>query len=163
MNQEVATTDYLMKTFEKIKKNIMSKVDEVVLHLIQKRLGYNNEEFALFKNNPRNIELIARYKEFSKKLIVLKVVESKGCNSNHNVGDKFYFDHVGNILTDLCPSKICAYSLNSALMMVFAANEMIFAGMDPNNIRFNRASCFDVGIECGGVGRIVLELSIEDK
>ena len=141
----------------------MVKVDETVLQIIKKRLGYNKEEFALFKNNPRNTELITRHKEFSKKRIVLNVVESKGCNSNHNVGDKFYFDHAGNILTDLCPSKICAYSLNSALMMVFAANEMIFAGVDPNNIRFKRASCFDVGIECGGVGRIVLELSIEDK
>jgi len=141
----------------------MVKIEKIVLQIIQKRLGFNNEEFELFKNNPRNIELITRYKEFSKKSIVLKVVESKGCNSNHNVGDKFYFDYAGNILTDLCPSKICGYSLNSALMMVFAANEMIFAGVDPNNIRFKRASCFDVGIECGGVGRIVLELSIEDQ
>ncbi len=152
-----------MKTFEKIKIYIMVKVNEIVLRIMQKRLGYNKEEFALFKKNPRNIELITRHKEFSKKRIVLKVVESKGCNSKHNVGDKFYFDHAGNILTDLCPSKICAYSLNSALMMVFAANEMIFAGVDPNSIRFKRASCFDVGIECGGWGRIVLELSIENK
>ncbi len=141
----------------------MAKVNEIVLQIIRKRLGYNKEEFALFKNNPRNIEMIKRNKEFSKKRIVLKVVESKGCISKHNVGDKFYFDHAGNILTDLCPSKICAYSLNSALMMVFAANEMIFAGVDPNSIRFKRSSCFDVGIECGGVGRIVLELSTEDK
>lgn len=141
----------------------MAKVNEVVLQVIKRRLGYNKEELELFKNNPRNLEMIARYKELSKKHIVLKVVESKGCNSNHNVGDKFYFDYAGNILTELCPSKICGYSLNSSLMMVFAANEMIFAGVDPNNIRFKRASCFDVGIECGGVGRIVLELSIEDK
>jgi len=48
-------------------------------------------------------------------------------------------------------------------MMVFSATEMIFAGVDPNNIRFNRTNCFDVGIECGGWGKIVLELSIEDK
>ena len=152
-----------MKLSHKIKKNIMEKVDEMVLQKIQKRLGYNKEEFELFKSNPRNIELIARYKELSKNNIVLKVVESKGCNSNHKVGDKFYFDYAGNIITDLCPSKICGYSLNSALMMVFAANEMIFAGVDPNNIRFKRASCFDVGIECGGWGRIVLELKMEKK
>jgi hypothetical protein len=44
------------------------------------------------------------------KTIILKVVESHGCNSNHKVGDKFYFD---------------------------------------------------VGLECGGWGRIVLELSVE--
>jgi hypothetical protein len=47
-------------------------------------------------------------------------------------------------------------------MMVFAANEMIYAGVDPNKIRFKRASCFDVGLQCGGWGRIVLELRVED-
>ena len=152
-----------MKLFKKIKRYIMAKISEIVLQVIQKRFGYNKEELELFKNNPRNIELIARNKEFSEKYIVLKVVESKGCASNHKIGDKFFFDYAGNILTDLCPKKICGYSLNSALMMVFTATEMIFAGVDPNEIRFKRANCFDVGIECGGWGKIVLELSVEDK
>ena len=60
------------------------------------------------------------------------------------------------------PQKICGYSLNAAMMMVFTANEMLFAGVDPNKIRFKRAGCFDVGLECGGWGRIVLELKIEE-
>ena len=49
------------------------------------------------------------------------------------------------------------------MMMVFTANEMLFAGIDPKTIRFKRAGCFDVGLECGGWGRIVLELRVEDK
>ena len=141
----------------------MDKPDERTLKIIQRRFGYSNDEIEKFGNDSRNVDLIARYKEFSKKYIVLTVVDSKGCNSNHKAGSKFYFDYAGNILTDLCPEKICGYSLNSALMMVFTANEMIFAGIDPNEIRFKRASCFDVGIECGGWGRIVLELKIEEK
>ena len=152
-----------MKMLEKIKKYIMAKVDEIVLQSIKKRLGYSKEELELFKNNPRNLEMIARHKELSKKHIVLKVVESKGCNSNHKVGDKFYFDGAGNLLTELCPERVCGYSLNSALMMVFSANELLFAGVDPNQIRFKRAGCFDVGLECGGWGRIVLELRVENK
>jgi uncharacterized repeat protein (TIGR04076 family) len=138
-------------------------IDERVLKIIKTRFGYNEEEIELFSNNQRNAELLSKSKEFSEILIVLKVVESKGCNSNHKVGDKFYFDYAGNILTDLCPKKICGYALNSSLMLVFTANEMIYAGIDPNNIRFKRSGCFDVGIECGGWGRIVLELSIEQR
>ncbi|MCP3901181.1 MAG: hypothetical protein GY707_15860, partial [Desulfobacteraceae bacterium] len=72
-------------------------------------------------------------------------------------------DGAGNILTDQCPDRICGYSLNSALMMVFSANELMLAGVDPNQIRFKRASCFDVGLECGGWGRIVLELRVDKK
>ena len=141
----------------------MSDLDERLLKIIKKRFGYDDKELNSFKNNPRNIELIQRNKEFANTLFILQVVESKGCNSNHKVGDKFYFDFAGNILTDMCPPKICGYSLNSAMMMIFTANEMLYAGVDPNEIRFKRASCFDVGIECGGWGRIVLELKVEKK
>ena len=141
----------------------MADIDERLFKIIQRRFGYNDTELESFKSNPRNLDLIARSKEFQNKHIVLEVVESKGCNSNHKVGDKFYFDYAGNLLTELCPSRVCGYSLNSALMMIFTANEMFFAGIDPNEIRFKRASCFDVGIECGGWGRIVLELKIEEK
>lgn len=139
----------------------MTQINDRLLSIIQKRFGYNDKEMNIFKNDKRNIELLTRNKEFSNIKIVLTVVESKGCNSGHKVGDKFYFDYAGNILIDLCPKKICGYSLNSALMLVFSANEMIYAGVNPNDMRFKRASCFDVGIECGGWGRIVLELSIE--
>jgi uncharacterized repeat protein (TIGR04076 family) len=116
-----------------------------------------------FKENPRNAEVLSKSSVLRDKLIILEVVESRGCNSRHQVGDKFYFDGAGNLLTDLCPKKVCGYSLNAALMMVFTANEMLYAGVDPNQIRFKRAGCFDVGLECGGWGRIVLELRVEDR
>lgn len=141
----------------------MSDIDERLAKIIQKRFGYNDEEIKIFIDHPRNKDIVSRSKEFQNKMIVLEVVESKGCNSNHKVGDKFYFDYAGNLQTNLCPSKVCGYSLSSAMMMIFTANEMFYAGIDPNEIRFKRASCFDVGIECGGWGRIVLELKIEDK
>ncbi len=138
-------------------------VDERMWRIIQKRLGYSDEEMKEFRQDPRNEDVLTKTAALMNKTIVLEVVESRGCNSRHEVGTKFYFDGVGNLLTERCPKKVCAYSLNSALMMVFAANEMIYAGVDPNEIRFKRASCFDVGLECGGWGRIVLELRVEDR
>lgn len=141
----------------------MIELDERLLKMIKRKMGYSNKELETFIEDPKNLELITKAKEYSQKEIVLTVVESKGCNSNHKTGDKFYFDFAGNILTEKCPSKICSYSLNSALMMIFSANEMIYAGIDPEQMKFKRSSCFDVGIECGGWGRIVLELSVEEK
>ena len=141
----------------------MERSEERLAKIIQRRFGYSDEELQIFLSNPRNMELVNRRQEFERTRFLLEVVESKGCNSNHRVGDKFYFDFAGNILTDLCPPRICGYSLNSAMMMIYTANEMLYAGVDPNEIRFKRASCFDVGIECGGWGRIVLELKIEQE
>lgn len=131
--------------------------------MIQRHLGYSDQEMAGFKDDPRNEEVLNKAGELTNKTIILEVVESHGCNSKHKVGDRFYFDAFGNLLTELCPKKVCGYSLNAALMMVFTANEMLFAGLDPNTIRFKRAGCFDVGLECGGWGRIVLELQVVDK
>lgn len=132
------------------------------MKFIQRHLGYSDEEMKQFKGDQRNLDVLASSSNLLNRLIILEVVESHGCNSKHKVGDRFYFDAFGNLLTERCPKRVCGYSLNAAMMMVFAANEMLFAGIDPNQIRFKRAGCFDVGLECGGWGRIVLELRVEN-
>ncbi len=138
-------------------------VDERMWKIMQKRLGYTDEEMARFRVNPRNEDVLTQSPALLNKTIILEVVESHGCNSRHMVGDKFYFDGAGNLLTEQCPKKVCAFALSSAPALIFAANEMLYAGVDPNDIRFKRVNCFDVGLECGGWGRIVLELRVEDR
>jgi uncharacterized repeat protein (TIGR04076 family) len=131
--------------------------------VMQDRLGYTGDEMKVFRENPRNADVLAKAPELLGKVIVLEVVASHGCNSGHKVGDKFLFDGAGNLLTERCPKKICIYALSAATSMIFASNELIFAGIDPNDMRFKRAACFDVGVQCGGWGRIVLELSVQDR
>ncbi len=129
---------------------------------IKKRLGYNKEEMTIFRNNSSNEKVLNKIPEIQKKTIIVEVVDSHGCNSQHAVGDKFYFDSAGNLLTKLCPTKICVYALNAISMQVFTAGELMLAGVDPNKMRFNRAACFDVGVECGGWGRIAMEINVEE-
>ena len=140
----------------------MVAVDERMWKIMQRHLGYTDEEMKTFRQNPRNEDVLTKSSALMNKTITLQVVESHGCNSHHKVGDKFFFDGAGNLLTELCPKKICVFSLSSAATLVFMVSEMIYAGVDPNEIRFKRASCFDVGLPCGGWGRIVLELRVED-
>jgi hypothetical protein len=35
--------------------------------------------------------------------------------------------------------------------------------LDPNDMCFNRAGCLDVGLRCGGWGKVVVELSVEER
>jgi len=44
-----------------------------------------------------------------------------------------------------------------------AANELFYAGVDSNELRFKRTACHDVGLDCGGWGRVVLEIGVEAK
>jgi uncharacterized repeat protein (TIGR04076 family) len=139
------------------------KLDESIWKNVQRHLGYNDEEMKRFRENPRNEDVLAKAPALMNKTIIAKVVESHGCNSQHKVGEKFYFDGAGNLLTKLCPQRICIYALSSIASLIFTSNELLYAGVDPNEMRFKRAGCFDVGVQCGGWGHIVMELSVEDR
>ncbi|MCJ7771713.1 MAG: hypothetical protein MUP22_01110 [Desulfobacterales bacterium] len=130
---------------------------------IQSHLGYTDDEMKLFKENPRNTDVFAKAPALMNKTIVAEVVASKGCNSQHKKGDKLFFDGAGNLITKLAPKKICIYALSAISKLIFASNELFYAGVDPNEMRFKRIGCFDVGVQCGGWGHIVLELKMEDK
>ena len=79
---------------------------------VQNHLGYTDEEMKKFREDPRNEDVLSKAPALMNKTIIAEVVESHGCNSQHKVGDRFYFDGTGNLLTRLCPKKICYYALN---------------------------------------------------
>jgi uncharacterized repeat protein (TIGR04076 family) len=138
-------------------------VNENTWRFFQQYLGYSDEEMALFRANPRNAEVLAKAPELNQKTIVAEVVEAHGCNSQHKVGDRFYFDGAGNLLTTKCPRRICIYALHMLAGAIFASNELLYAAVDPDSLRFRRVGCFDVGVRCGGWGRVVMEVRVEDR
>jgi uncharacterized repeat protein (TIGR04076 family) len=117
----------------------------------------------LFRSNPKNTDIVSKAPALMNKTIVAEVVSSHGCNSQHRVGDRFYFDGAGNLLTNISPKRICIHALSALSGPIYTANELFYAGVDPNEMRLNRVGCFDVGVECGGWGHIDLELKIEDR
>jgi uncharacterized repeat protein (TIGR04076 family) len=138
-------------------------MDEVTNKMIQSHLGYSDEEMEVFLKNPRNLDVMSKAFVLMSKTIVIEVVEAHGCNSGHKKGDRFIFDGSGNLITKLNPKRICCFALNPIAGMVFAAHELMYAGVDPNGMRFKRTGCFDTGIRCGGWGHIVMEIRVEDR
>jgi len=139
------------------------KVNNEVWEVVQKHLGYSDEEMDRFKSDPRNTEVLTKAPELMNKTIVAEVVESHGCNSQHKVGDNFYLDGAGNLISKLCPKRMCIFAVSALKPAVFAMNELLYAGVDANEMRFRRTGCSDVGLECGGWGRIVMEVKMEDR
>ncbi len=138
-------------------------VDENTWKFFQQHLGYNDEEMAIFRANPRNEEVLAKGPELMQKTIVAEVVESHGCNSQHKVGDRFVFDGAGNLLATKCPRRMCVFALHGLATPIFASNELLYAGADPDSLRFRRVGCFDIGVRCGGWGHIVMEVRVEER
>lgn len=139
------------------------KADDATRNGIQRHFDYTDEEMKQFMDNPRNRDVLLKASQFANKTIVFEVVDSHGCNSGHRKGDTLYFDGAGNLLTKRSPDKVCIYALNATSNLIFAAGELIMADVDPNEMRFNRTSCFDVGVKCGGWGQIVMEIKVEDR
>jgi uncharacterized repeat protein (TIGR04076 family) len=140
------------------------KIDEDTWKIIQKHLNYNGEEMKLFQANPRNEDVLSKTVVMLNKTIVAEVIESHGCDSGHKAGDRFYFDGRGvSLLAKLGPSKVCIFALHSVALAMPALAELIYAGIDPNKMRFNRFGCVDVGVRCGGWGHIVMEVKVEDR
>jgi len=139
------------------------KIDESVWSSFQQYLGYTDEEMKLFRRNPRNEEVLLKAPALNNKTIIVEVVESHGCNSQHQVGDKFYFDGAGNLLTTRCPKRVCMYALAGLDKVVFGVHELFYAGIDPDKMLFKRTGCADVGVQCGGWGRIVMKVTVKDR
>jgi uncharacterized repeat protein (TIGR04076 family) len=139
-------------------------MSEDIWKKLQTHLGYTDEEMEIFRANPRNEDALSKTAVMLNKTIVAEVIESHGCDARHKAGDKFYFDGRGvSLLTKLGPSRICIFALHSAALAMPAVAELIYAGVDPNKMRFNRFGCSDVGVRCGGWGHVVMEVRVEDR
>ncbi|MGD2065452.1 MAG: hypothetical protein PVI95_03285, partial [Dehalococcoidia bacterium] len=59
------------------------KISEDVWNFYQQHLGYSDEEMKRFRENPRNADVISRAPALMNKTIIVEVVDSHGCNSQH--------------------------------------------------------------------------------
>ncbi len=139
------------------------KVDESMWNFMQTHLGYSDDEMKKFREDPRNEDVMSKAPALMNKTIVAEVVESHGCNSQHKKGDKFYLDGSGNLISKLCPKRMCIFTMSSIGAAVFGMHELFYAGIDPNEMLFKRVGCQDVGIQCGGWGKVVMEVRMENR
>jgi uncharacterized repeat protein (TIGR04076 family) len=138
-------------------------IDDNTWNYLQNLLGYSDEEMKQFKENPRNIDVVPKMVAVANKTIIAEVVESHGCYIEHKVGDKLYFDGGGNLITKLCPKRVCSLALGPMIPLLFCVQELAYSGSNPNDMRFKRVGCPDVGIGCGGWGHVVFELRVEER
>ena len=139
-------------------------MDESIWKTIQKHLNYTDEEMKIFRANPRNEDALSKTALMLNKTIVAEVITAHGCDSGHKAGDKFYFDGRGvSYLAKLGPGRVCIFALHSIALAMPAIAELIYAGADPNSMRFKRFGCPDVGVRCGGWGRVIMEIRVESR
>ena len=136
-----------------------NQVDEAIFLAVQKRVGYTDEQLQIFKSHafPHKILQTKVIEDLLLTTVIFEVVESHNCNIQHKVGDKFYFNTEGYMITNKCPDRICPFIMPYFSRMMWLIMERIYEGQDPLPT-FTFGHCDDVGVECGGMGKIRVEI-----
>ena len=93
--------------------------------------------------------------------IVFEVVEARVCNAGHKVREKIYFNAERGMLAHKGLEYICPFLMSVMTRTIHIVQDRIWEGLDdPLPSVVWRGSCDDIGVECGGVGRVILEAKI---
>lgn len=134
---------------------------EKIWESFQQAMGYSNAEIEEFKKDPKKVKVVGKLPELNSKKIVAEVTHARGCAAGHKVGDKFIMNAAGFLLTKVNPENICIYALSSLAMFPAIVTDRISEGLDPNGMIYDRVGCVDVGLECGGWGKVVMKVYVE--
>ncbi|MDI7261843.1 MAG: hypothetical protein QME90_18260 [Thermodesulfobacteriota bacterium] len=77
------------------------------------------------------------------------------------MGDKFVMDTDGNLISKLCPKRMCVYLISQLAIPVALINERLSEELEPNQFHFmHYVRCPDVGVECSGYGEVMLRIQV---
>jgi hypothetical protein len=134
-----------------------------IIEIIRKRLKLNSDEWSLLEQNPKFQRLFKNSVQASKYRLVAEVIDSKGCHSGHDVGQKLFFDSTGNLITKENPDRVCSFLMPNLAALINVFFENLMNGRDPNEVMFNTTGCYDTGLSCGGWGHVVVKMTAELK
>ncbi len=129
--------------------------------IVQAHLGYDDEEMAIFQGNPKTTGIVSKIPKLMALQFVFEVVQSKGCGAQHRVGDRVIFDGLGCLVPGQNAKGTCAFAVSSMSQLIWTAQELVYAGVNPNDMRLDRVCCIDVGVKCGGLGNVVFQFRAE--
>lgn len=143
-----------------MKRNAHTKADAAALEQMQKRMGYTEGQMQGFLQNPRNQKILAQREEIAKINLVFEIVRAEGCALGHRNGEKFIFPKCGALDMKNSASKLCAFLMPPMTRLTWLIHERMWEGLEPMPL-FHVGQCDDVGADCGGWGRVIIQARIE--
>jgi hypothetical protein len=138
----------------------MSEDMEYLWKANQKALGLTDAEVELMKKNSKSVKLIRNSPDLVRKKIVAEVVQTKHCVC-HKVGDKIVFRVVGSMVREETCESPCLYALGPLATLGYIIFDRVAAGLDTSELMIDCIKCMDTGIECGGVGEMLMKVRVK--
>ena len=127
-----------------------------------RRVNYSPEQHLAFAEGGHRVRHVRRLsKVVTRFSIQVEIVRSENCNSGHTVGQQLHLDLDGNLITKLCPGKVCVYLVSQLALPVALINERLSEGLAPNDFHFMRTvRCPDAGVDCLGYGEVAARVQV---
>ena len=142
------------------KTSSLAQPDPAALKQLQQVMGYSDEQMKSFLQNPRNQKILSRQGDIAQVNIVFEIVKAEGCIVGHKVGQKFIVAKGGALDMKNSAPFLCPFLMPPITRLTWVIQERVWEGLDPQPL-FAMGQCDDVGHDCGGFGRVVMEARIE--
>lgn len=140
--------------------NPSAPLDPAALAPLQQKMGYSDAELKQFLGNPRNLKILERLSVLSQTNVVFEIVESHGCLVGHAPGEQFIFPSAGSLDTNASAPRLCPFLMPPMTRLLAVIQERVWEGLDPAPL-FHIGQCDDVGLDCSGLGKVLIEAKIE--
>lgn len=130
-------------------------LDEPIRQLLKSQIGITDEDIN--RLSPGIQKLLSAVPEAMKWKMIAEVTESKYCFAGCKVGDKFVF-YGTNLIAGESTCSLCMGALAPLLERTHIMWDRVIDGRDPNGLWTSHAQCYDMGVEHGGLGRVIFKV-----
>ncbi len=135
-------------------------MDEVSRQIVKQAIGMTDED--LERLSPGMKKLLSNLSEMMKWKAIAEVTESKYCFAGLKPGDKFVFNFPVLNVSESTAAP-CAEAIAPLANHIRAMVDRAVEGGDPNASIYatQQVPCMDVGVEHGGLGRVMFKVYAE--
>lgn len=135
--------------------------NQELLDMVQAALKYSDEDMERVASNPKYLQMLEKSPQLMNTDLIFEIDDAHGCVCQHQKGQQIRINGDGSLNCRESPDRICVYLMNTLTPIVYGAQEFIFAGLDPNELKFTKVGCFDHRAKCGGFGHVSVQFSAQ--
>ena len=137
------------------------KLSEEIKGILSSAFEYGEDQFKIVESNPKQYEIVNALPILYAKKMVATCVERENCGC-HKVGDRYVFNATGFLIKDETCDMPCLWAMSSFYPLSLMLLERTASGLPPNGLHQEYVACPDTGCKCGGVGKALFKITIEN-
>ncbi|MCG8635123.1 MAG: hypothetical protein MI863_14920 [Desulfobacterales bacterium] len=127
--------------------------------MVSELTGFSDSEMARFMKQPRTRKILGRLEAIGRIAVIFEVSRSHGCVAGHKAGDFYLFPNGGAMDLKNSTPRLCPFLMPPMTRMMWILQERVWEGLDPLPL-YAAGHCDDVGLDCNGWGRVIIEARI---